>query len=69
MPAGWRKIERELFESVDGHWHIANPWKHIGHPRLASAAAHGTAGSSPNAGPADQAGGVRARARRKGESQ
>jgi len=23
----WRKIERGLFESADGGWRIANPWK------------------------------------------
>jgi len=23
----WRKIERGLFESPDGQWRIANPWK------------------------------------------
>jgi len=23
----WRKIERGLFESADGQWRIANPWK------------------------------------------
>jgi hypothetical protein len=27
MPAGWRKIERGLWESTDGQWRIANPWK------------------------------------------
>jgi hypothetical protein len=27
MPGGWRKIERGLFESADGRWRIANPWK------------------------------------------
>lgn len=27
MPDGWRKIERGLFESADGHWRIANPHK------------------------------------------
>jgi hypothetical protein len=27
MPDGWRKIKRGLFESTDGHWHIANLWK------------------------------------------
>lgn len=27
MPEGWRKIERGLFESADGQWRIANPWK------------------------------------------
>jgi len=27
MPDGWRKIERGLFESADGQWRIANPWK------------------------------------------
>jgi len=26
-PRGWRKIERGLFESADGQWRIANPWK------------------------------------------
>ena len=24
---GWRKIDRGLFESADGQWRIANPWK------------------------------------------
>jgi hypothetical protein len=24
---GWRKIERGLFESADGEWRIANPYK------------------------------------------
>jgi hypothetical protein len=23
----WRQIERELFESADAQWRIANPWK------------------------------------------
>jgi hypothetical protein len=27
MPDGWRKIEHGLFESADGQWRIANPWK------------------------------------------
>jgi hypothetical protein len=27
MADGWRKIERGLFESSDGQWRIANPWK------------------------------------------
>jgi hypothetical protein len=27
MPAGWRKIEHGLWESVDGQWRIANPYK------------------------------------------
>jgi len=27
MPDGWRKIEPGLFESPDGQWRIANPWK------------------------------------------
>jgi hypothetical protein len=27
MAEGWRKIERGLFESGDGRWRIANPWK------------------------------------------
>jgi hypothetical protein len=27
MPDNWRKIERGLFESADGHWRIANPYK------------------------------------------
>lgn len=27
MTDGWRKIERGLFESADGQWRIANPWK------------------------------------------
>lgn len=27
MPDGWRKLERGLFESPDGQWRIANPWK------------------------------------------
>ena len=27
MADGWRKIERGLFESADGRWRIANPWK------------------------------------------
>jgi hypothetical protein len=27
MADGWRKIERGLFESADGQWRIANPWK------------------------------------------
>jgi len=26
-PAGWRKLDRGLFESVDGQWRIANPWR------------------------------------------
>ena len=26
-PDGWRKIDRGLFESADGQWRIANPWK------------------------------------------
>jgi hypothetical protein len=27
MADDWRKIERGLFESPDGQWRIANPWK------------------------------------------
>jgi hypothetical protein len=27
MVGDWRKIERGLFESADGQWRIANPWK------------------------------------------
>jgi hypothetical protein len=27
MIGDWRKIERGLFESADGCWRIANPWK------------------------------------------
>jgi hypothetical protein len=27
MLGDWRKIERGLFESADGCWRIANPWK------------------------------------------
>ena len=27
MSNDWRKIDRGLFESPDGHWRIANPWK------------------------------------------
>jgi hypothetical protein len=27
MADGWRKIERGLFESADGRWRIANPWR------------------------------------------
>jgi hypothetical protein len=27
MCGDWRKIERGLFESADGQWRIANPWK------------------------------------------
>jgi hypothetical protein len=27
MPEEWRSIERGLFESADGQWRIANPWK------------------------------------------
>ena len=26
-PEGWRKIDRGLFESADGQWRIANPWR------------------------------------------
>jgi hypothetical protein len=26
-PADWRKIDRGLFESANGHWRIANPWR------------------------------------------
>ena len=26
-PAGWHKLDRGLFESADGEWRIANPWK------------------------------------------
>jgi hypothetical protein len=26
-PDEWRNIERGLFESADGQWRIANPWK------------------------------------------
>jgi hypothetical protein len=26
-PDEWRSIERGLFESADGQWRIANPWK------------------------------------------
>jgi hypothetical protein len=26
-PHGWRKIERGVFESADGQWRIANPWR------------------------------------------
>jgi hypothetical protein len=27
MRGEWRKIDRGLFESADGRWRIANPWK------------------------------------------
>jgi hypothetical protein len=27
MSDEWRKIDRGLFESPDGQWRIANPWK------------------------------------------
>jgi hypothetical protein len=27
MSEDWRKIERGLFESPDGQWRIANPWR------------------------------------------
>ena len=27
MADGWRKVDRGLFESADGRWRIANPWK------------------------------------------
>jgi hypothetical protein len=27
MSDGWRRIEQGLFESADGQWRIANPWK------------------------------------------
>jgi hypothetical protein len=27
MSDDWRKIDRGLFESPDGHWRIANPWR------------------------------------------
>jgi hypothetical protein len=27
MSEDWRKIERGLFESPDGRWQIANPWR------------------------------------------
>ena len=27
MPDDWRNVERGLFESPDGQWRIANPWK------------------------------------------
>ena len=27
MADDWRKIDRGLFESADGQWRIANPWK------------------------------------------
>jgi hypothetical protein len=27
MVGDWRKIERGLFESADGQWRVANPWK------------------------------------------
>lgn len=27
MPDGWHRIERGLFESANGQWRIANPWK------------------------------------------
>jgi hypothetical protein len=27
MSEDWRRIDRGLFESADGHWRIANPWK------------------------------------------
>ena len=27
MPDGWRKIDRGLWESVDGQWRITNPHK------------------------------------------
>jgi hypothetical protein len=27
MPEDWRKIEHGLFESADGRWRIANPYK------------------------------------------
>jgi hypothetical protein len=26
-PDGWRKIDRGLFESADGQWRVANPWR------------------------------------------
>ena len=26
-PEGWRKLDRGLFESADGQWRIANPWR------------------------------------------
>jgi hypothetical protein len=26
-PDGWHKLDRALFESADGRWRIANPWK------------------------------------------
>ena len=26
-PDGWRKLDRGLFESIDGQWRIANPHK------------------------------------------
>jgi hypothetical protein len=27
MVGDWRKIDRGLFESADGRWRIANPWR------------------------------------------
>jgi hypothetical protein len=27
MLGDWRKIDRGLFESADGQWRIANPWR------------------------------------------
>ena len=27
MPDGWRNIGRGLYESADGQWRIANPWR------------------------------------------
>ena len=27
MTNDWRKIDRGLFESVDGQWRIVNPWR------------------------------------------
>ena len=27
MAEDWRRIDRGLYESPDGHWRIANPWK------------------------------------------
>lgn len=27
MADGWRKVDRGLFESLDGQWRICNPWR------------------------------------------
>jgi hypothetical protein len=27
MAEDWHRIDRSLYESPDGHWRIANPWK------------------------------------------